>query len=114
MSTESKQPLGPSAADINAAVRAEIVTLLECTGRKHLVEAARHDDLVDVVGMLFAEISDIDSEAQLAPKLRQRVAELEQLVADTHGPMQAQIAELNRRLIVANEAAHAAKSAATA
>lgn len=92
-----------SAFVVNGAVRKEIVELLECTGRKHLVDAAKTDPLVDVIGMLFSEISDNDSEAQAAPKLRERIVELEQMVADTHGPMQAQLAELNRRIVKLNE-----------
>lgn len=91
------------AEQLNTAVRAEIVTLLECAGRKHLVDAAKQDDLVDVIGMLFSEISDNDSEAQAAPELRARVEELEALVADTRGPLQAQIAELNGRIAWSNE-----------
>ncbi len=91
------------AAQVNAAVRAEVLELLRCTGRSRLIEAARTCPLVDVIGMLFCEISDLDSEAAAAPKLRERIAELEQSVADAHGPMQAQMAELNRRIAKLNE-----------
>jgi hypothetical protein len=93
---------GMTALELNGAVRREIVELLRCTGRAHAADRASEAPLVDVIGQLFTEISDIDAEAQAAPKLRERVAELEQMVADTHGPMQAQLAELNRRIVVLN------------
>jgi hypothetical protein len=93
---------GMTASEVNGAVRKEILELLRCTGRSQLLAEASERPLVDVIAMLFTEISDVDADAQAAPKLRERVAELEQMVADTHGPMQAQIAELNRRIVALN------------
>lgn len=98
---------GMTAFELNGAIRREIVTMLGCVGRKQLADRAAVEPLVDVIGMLFTEIADLDGDAQDAPKLRSRVAELEQLMSDTHGPMQAQIAELNRRIVALNREADA-------
>lgn len=90
-----------TASELNGAVRAEIVTMLECMGRKSLAERAKVDGLVDVIGMIFCELSDLDSEAQAAPELRKHIAGMEQRFADV-AEMPKQMAELNRRLGAAN------------
>lgn len=91
-----------TARTLNGAVRAEIVEMLGCMGRKHLLDAAKTLPLVDVVGLLFAELSENDSEAQSATDLRAQVVELQQQLADA-AEMPASVAELNRRLTTDNE-----------
>lgn len=91
----------PTAQEVNGAVRAEIVTMLGCMGRKHLVEAAKVDPLVDVIGLIFAELNEADAEAQNAPKLREHINGMERRLADI-AEMPRQMAELNRRLAKAN------------
>lgn len=91
-----------AARALNGAVRAEIVELLGCMGRKHLVDAAKTGPLVDVIGLLFSELSENDSEAQAASALRAQVSELRQQLDDV-AAMPASVAELNHRLTVANE-----------
>lgn len=97
----SDQQYSPTAREVNGAVRAEIVTMLGCTGRKHLVEAAKSDPLVEVVGLIFAELSAADSEAQNAPRLREHIAGMKRRLAAI-AEMPRQMAELNRRLAQAN------------
>ncbi|WP_293222241.1 hypothetical protein [Ottowia sp.] len=90
-----------SARALNGAVRAEIVEMLGCMGRKHLVDAAKTDPLRDVIGMVFTELSDADAQAQDAPRLRKRITALRRELAAV-ADMPKQMEQLNNRLSEAN------------
>lgn len=51
---------------VNHKIRAEIIELATCVGLSGIAEAAKEDNLVSVVGLIFAEIAHLDGQIATA------------------------------------------------
>lgn len=86
---------------INGELRAEMLDMLRCMARGDLAERVKDEPLKKILGAIFTELSEADSDAQEAPKLRERIEALQaELAAAADAPRQ--VAALNERLIAAN------------
>lgn len=96
--------MSTTAAELNAAIRAEIVEMWTCLGRPHFAESAKTSGLVEAVGLIFAEVAHSDDLARMEG-LQKRVRDLERELKAGSAPYEQQIAALNKRIIQMNEEA---------
>lgn len=90
------------AKQLNADIRKELVEMAECTGRKDLADQFRVMDLVQCVGMLFAEL-DAATNHRPKPKTRSasdglQIKDLQRIIADNASAL----ARLNARVLELN------------